>query len=316
FLAMHVQMHRQVAIKVLPQNRSRDVVAVERFYREARAAAALDHPNIVRAHDVDCDGKLHFLVMEYVEGSNLQDIVNRHGPPTIPRALHYTLQAARGLQHAHEHCVVHRDIKPSNLLVDRVGTVKILDMGLARFFDDQGDNLTHDMDAGQVLGTADFIAPEQAIDCHAADIRADIYSLGFTGFFLLTGKSPFGQGTITQKLLWHQTKQPRSVRELRPEVPKEVAEILLKTMAKAPADRYQTPRELIDALTPWVPTTVPAPTDAEMPKFCAAVRNTGSSDKHKAPATSAPRPPPSTKVPRVAASPATPATPVHGRPTV
>jgi eukaryotic-like serine/threonine-protein kinase len=313
FLAVHVQMRRQVAIKVLPPGRASEPAAVERFYREARAAAALDHPNIARAHDVDRDGKLHFLVMEYVEGRNLQEIVSACGPLSVPRALHYMLQAAHGLQHAHENGLVHRDIKPSNLLVDRQGTIKILDMGLARFFNEQGDNLTHDMEAGQVLGTADFIPPEQAIDCHAADIRADIYSLGFTGFYLLTGASPFGRGTITQKLLWHQNKQPRSVRELRPEVPQEVAVILLKTMAKAPADRYQTPRELIDALAPWVPTTIPAPTDAEMPRLCVAARKTGSSDKHPAPATTGPRPPPSTKVPRVAA---TPATPAHGRPTV
>src|SRR6516165_10878350 len=194
YLAAHIHMRRRVALKVLPPDRCAEPMALERFYREARAAAALNHTNIARAHDVDHEGSLHFLVMEYVDGSSLQEIVSKTGPLSVPRALHYLRQAALGLQHAHENGLVHRDIKPGNLLVDRQGTVKLLDMGLARFFTDKNDNLTKELNAKCILGTADYIAPEQAMDSHNADIRSDIYSLGFTGYFLLAGSSPFGEG--------------------------------------------------------------------------------------------------------------------------
>src|SRR5262249_34966692 len=158
-------MRRRVALKVLPNNHATDPAALERFYREARAVAALDHPNIVRAHDIDHDeNNLHFIVMEYVDGSSLQDIIRRHGPMDVTRAAHHIRQAAQGLQHAHEAGLVHRDIKPGNLILDRTGTLKILDMGLARFFHDQNDELTRQYDSQSVLGTADYLAPEQVGD--------------------------------------------------------------------------------------------------------------------------------------------------------
>src|SRR5262249_16468667 len=153
-------------------------------------------PNIVRAHDIDQDGPLHFLVMEYVDGTSLQDIVTRHGPMDLVRACHYVRQAAEGLQHAHAAGLVHRDIKPRHLLLDRAGLVKILDMGLALFFHDSDDNLTKQHDSQAVLGTADYLSPEQAMSSHEVDIRADIYSLGVTFYFLLTGTTPFSDGTV------------------------------------------------------------------------------------------------------------------------
>ncbi len=187
YLCEHKLMRRRVAVKVLPTAKADDPASLERFYREARAVAALDHPNIVRAYDIDQDDKLHFLVMEYVDGANFQEIIKRSGPMDVPRAAHYIRQAALGMQHAHEAAgLVHRDIKPGNILVDRNGIVKILDMGLARFFHDEDDILTKKYDEN-VLGTADYLAPEQALDSHGVDIRADIYSLGATFYFMLDG---------------------------------------------------------------------------------------------------------------------------------
>jgi eukaryotic-like serine/threonine-protein kinase len=282
YLAAHVQMRRRVAIKVLPPDRRMEPAALERFYREARAAAALNHPNIAHAHDVDHEGNLHFLVMEYVDGSSLQEIVSKKGPLPVPRALHYLQQAALGLQHAHANGLIHRDIKPGNLLVDRHGVIKILDMGLARFFSDKSDNLTKELDAQSILGTADYIAPEQAMDSHSADIRADIYSLGFTGYFLLTGATPFSDGSTAQKLIWHQTRHPRPLREARPEIGEEIAAVFAKMMAKSPQERYQAPKEVADALQPFIPAKVPLPVEEEMPKLCPAATGTGVVDPHHA----------------------------------
>jgi serine/threonine protein kinase len=269
YLCEHRFMRRRVAVKVLPAAKAEDSSALERFYREARAVAALDHPNIVRAYDIDQDEKLHFLVMEYVEGASLQEIVKKHGRMDVLRATHYIRQAAIGLQHAHENGLVHRDIKPGNVLVDRSGIVKVLDMGLARFFNDDEDNLTKRHDEN-VLGTADYLAPEQALDSHGVDIRADIYSLGATFYFLLTGNTPFNEGTVAQKLIWHQTRQPKSVRSLRPDVPEGLTAVLDKMMAKDPTHRYQVPGELIEALAPWTQTAIAPPPDHEMPRLSRA----------------------------------------------
>src|SRR5438046_8131033 len=148
----------------------------------------------------------------------------------ILRASHYMRQAAIGLQHAHEAGLVHRDIKPGNVLVDRTGTVKVLDMGLARFFYDEEDILTKKYDEN-VLGTADYLAPEQALDSHAVDIRADIYSLGATFYYCLTGRTPFAEGTVAQKLIWHQTRKPKEIRSVRPDVPEEVVAVIAKMMS-------------------------------------------------------------------------------------
>jgi serine/threonine protein kinase len=276
FLCEHVSMHRRVALKVLPVRDANDPAAVERFHREARAVATLDHPNVVRAHDIDRDGNVHFLVMEYVDGSSLQDIVGKRGPLSIERATHYIRQAAIGLDAADRVGLVHRDIKPSNILVDRSGTVKILDMGLARFFRDDGDDLTKKYDEDCVLGTADYCAPEQVMNSHGVDIRADIYSLGATFYFCLTGRTPFGPGTTAQKIIWHQMKEPTPVRELRPEVPEELAAVQAKMMAKAVEERYQTPVEVDEALARFDTEDIPPPPDDEMPRLCPRSQGPGS----------------------------------------
>jgi serine/threonine protein kinase len=277
YLCEHMLMRRRVAVKVLPANKADDPAALERFYREARAVAALDHPNIVRAYDIDHAEKLHFLVMEYVDGSSLQEMIKKAGAMDVTRACHYIRQAALGLQHAHEAAnLVHRDIKPGNVLVDRNGIVKVLDMGLARFFNEDEDNITKKYDES-VLGTADYLAPEQAVDSHEADIRADIYSLGATFYFCLTGRTPFAEGTVAQKLIWHQTRQPKPIRQVRPDVDEALAAIIEKMMAKRREDRYQTPLAVAEALAPWTKTPIPPPPDAEMPHLSlAAAGNTTS----------------------------------------
>jgi eukaryotic-like serine/threonine-protein kinase len=271
YLCEHKFMRRRAAVKVLPTTKAGDPSSLERFYREARAVAALDHPNIVRAYDIDQEANIHFLVMEYVDGSSLQDIVKKSGPMEPSRAAHYISQAALGLQHAHDVAgIVHRDIKPSNLIVDRAGVVKVLDMGLARFFHDEDDLLTKKYDES-VLGTADYLAPEQALDSHSVDIRADIYSLGATLYFCLTGRTPFSQGSVAQKLIWHQTRQPKPVNSYRSDVPEGMVAVLSKMMAKDPAQRYQTPMEVAEALTPWTRKTIPPPPSTEMPRLSPAL---------------------------------------------
>lgn len=256
YLAEHTLLERRCAIKVLPGNRVKDTSYLGRFHREARAVASLNHPNIVRAYDVDkqVEGgvEIHFLVMEFVEGRNLEKIVALKGPLRYVEAADYVRQAAEGLSHAHQAGLVHRDIKPENLLIDSHGTVKILDLGLARLFeqtDEESLTIKHDE---KVLGTADYLAPEQAIDSHKVDARADIYSLGCTFYFALTGHPPFTEGTLVQRLFAHQTRSPRAVSEERADAPEGLMVILDKMMAKKSADRFQTAEELAQALTRWL----------------------------------------------------------------
>jgi len=265
YLAEHVFMQRRVALKVLPVDLAKDKATVERFYFEARAAARLDHPNIVRAHDIDREGALHFLVLEYVDGGNMHELIRRNGPLPVVRAAHYIRQAALGLQHAHEAGLVHRDIKPGNLLLDRQGVVKLLDLGLARFFGEEHSPLLRAQEKGNVVGTADFVAPEQVNDARV-DIRADIYSLGCTFYFLLTGKGPFQDGSNAQKLIWHQVRRPKPLRGLRAEIAEELQAIVEKMMAKHPRDRFQTPAQVADALSPWTATPIDPPHDNELPR--------------------------------------------------
>jgi serine/threonine protein kinase len=263
FLAEHVTMKRRVAIKVLPPDRAENKFARERFLREARAAGLLDHPNLVRAFDVDADGDIIFLVMEFVDGISFHDLVSRFGPLDPARAGYYLWQAANGLAYLHAHGLIHRDIKPANLLVDRLGVVKILDLGLVRS-EAEDDNLTRG-EGVKFLGTADYLAPEQAIDCSNVDARADLYSLGAMGYFLLTGQTPFDGDRVAQKLIAHQTKAIRPIRELRPEVPAALCGVITKLLAKKPADRYQNAAELLAALSEWAQTPPPPPTEEEIP---------------------------------------------------
>lgn len=264
YLCEHIHMGRKVALKILPLKQAEDPASLARFYREARAAARLDHPNIVRAHDIDQDDKLHFIVLEFVDGSNLHDFIRRNGTLSPERAAHYLRQAALGLQHAHEAGLVHRDIKPGNLLLDRQGVVKLLDMGLARFFHEDSAAFIKEYESGYIIGTGDYIAPEQIVDSRV-DIRADIYSLGGTMYYLLTGKSPFQEGTNAQKIIWHQVRQPKSLRTLRPDVPEALVKVFEKIVAKEPARRFQTPIELALALEPFTRTPIALPTLEEMP---------------------------------------------------
>jgi formylglycine-generating enzyme required for sulfatase activity/serine/threonine protein kinase len=247
FKARHGTLGRRVAVKLIRKERLANATAIRRFQREVRAAAQLDHPHIVRAIDADEVGGTHFFVMEYVEGTDLNQLVKGQGPLPIPQACDYIRQTALGLQHAFERGLVHRDIKPANLFLSG-GVVKILDMGLARIEREPGEESTLLTQEGAVMGTPDYIAPEQALSSHKVDIRADLYSLGCSLYFLLAGHVPFPGGAVTEKLLKHQLEQPRPIRDIRPEVPEAVALILQKQLAKRPEDRYQTPVLLVKAL--------------------------------------------------------------------
>ena len=240
YLCEHKRMQRLVAIKVLPVRLANDEAARERFDREARAIASLNHPNIVQAYDIDSNDGMHYIVMEFVDGVSLQALVALRGPLPVSRAVNYLGQAAEGLQHGHEMGLVHRDIKPANLLLGRDGIIKVLDYGLARFFDSRGDDFTRRHEGNSIIGTADYLAPEQAIDCSDVDVRADLYALGCTSYYLLTGQPPFGRDMPTHtKLLMHQSKDPTPMRELRPDLDPALCEVIRKMIVKDPKERYQ-----------------------------------------------------------------------------
>ncbi|MFV2066710.1 MAG: serine/threonine protein kinase [Pirellulales bacterium] len=251
YLAEHIMMERRVAIKVLPHSRVEDSSYLERFKLEARAAASLDHPNIVRAYDTDHQDKTYYLVMEYVKGRDLQVLVQEEGPLDYDVAANYIAQVAEGLQHAHDAGLIHRDIKPANCLVDQKGVVKVLDMGLAKFSSSERPSLTIAHDEN-VLGTADYLAPEQALSSHDVDHRADIYSLGCTLYYLLTGHPPFPEGTLPQRLMMHQTKAPRSIYKDRSDAPQGLVNICNHMMVKSPDGRFQTSREVSQTLVAWL----------------------------------------------------------------
>ncbi len=237
YLAQHQIAKHLRAVKVLPKSRVADKSYLERFYLEGRAAAALRHPNIAQIVDLGNDNDVHYMVMEYVDGTDLEKLVQKNGPLDYLVALDYLRQTAEALQHAHSRNVIHRDIKPANLLVTENGSkVKVLDLGLALFTDGQ-ESLTvlHDE---KVMGTADYLSPEQAIDSHRVDHRADIYSLGCTFYFMLVGHPPFPTGTIAQRVAKHQTVDPPELTTLRPDCPVQVARLCHKMMQKKPEDRF------------------------------------------------------------------------------
>lgn len=251
YLAEHTLMRRQRAIKVLPKARVGDSSYLDRFIREARATAALEHPNIVRAYDIDNVGDQYFLVMEFVPGKDLQTIVAEEGGLDYERAADYLAQSAAGLHYSHEEGLIHRDVKPANLLVDPNGVVKILDLGLALFSEDDAASLTLQHNEN-VLGTADYLAPEQAINSHEVDKRADIYGLGCTFYFTLTGHPPFDEGTLAQRIARHQSQMPPDIREDRPDCPRELVNICVKMIQKNADDRYQTCGEVAGAVQKWL----------------------------------------------------------------
>ncbi|MDA0833293.1 MAG: SUMF1/EgtB/PvdO family nonheme iron enzyme [Planctomycetota bacterium] len=250
--AEHKRMRRIVALKTLPAQVVDNADAIARFHREVQAAAKLTHPNIVTAFDADEADGTHYLVMEFVDGNDLSQMVKKTGPSPVDSAIYCVLHAARGLEFAHRRGVIHRDIKPSNLLLDRQGTVKILDMGLARIEEGDDQSIQAELTAtGTVMGTVDYMSPEQALNTKHADARSDIYSLGCTLHYLLTGKPVYAGSTIMEKLVAHRESVIPSLRE---QLPSEVStrsishaldHIFQKMIAKKPADRYQTMTEVI-----------------------------------------------------------------------
>jgi hypothetical protein len=247
--ALHLVMQRPVALKVIKRAYTADLTAVERFRREVRAAARLSHPNIVAAYDAENVGDTHFLVMEFVAEKSLASVLKEHGPLPVALACEYIRQAALGLQHAHERGMVHRDVKPDNLMLTADGTVKVLDFGLATLLVDGGaEGLTG---TSVIMGTPDYMAPEQAEDAHKADSRADVYSLGCTLYHLLAGEIPYPAPTSLLKILAHREQPVPPVRRKRPDVPEGLARVLARMLAKNPKDRYQTAGEVAAALVPF-----------------------------------------------------------------
>lgn len=250
YKARQWKMDRTVALKVIRKERLTEQ-AETRFRREMRAAAQLQHPHIVRAYDADAAGEYEFFVMEYVPGKNLSQMVKDNGPLPINAACEYMRQAALALQHAFEQGLVHRDIKPSNLLVtdDPVNPMlKVLDLGLVRRQHIEGNESGTITQVGSVMGTPDYISPEQSLESHKVDVRSDLYSLGCTFYYLLTGQVPFPGGSLVEKLVKHQMTEPERIEKLRPQTPAAVALIVRKLMAKKPDERYQTPMEAALAL--------------------------------------------------------------------
>jgi serine/threonine protein kinase len=246
FKAHHRRMDRFVAVKVLPVSTMKNPATIARFEREVKAAAKISHTNIVAAYDADCANGVPFLVMELVEGSDLSALVKKNGPFSVEKVVHYILQAARGLEAAHKKGIVHRDIKPANLLLDKEGTVKILDMGLARLGCESDCVPQAELTStGTVMGTVDYMAPEQAVDSKTADARADIYALGCSLFYLLIGKSTYEGDSLMNRMLAHREKPIPSLRAIRSEVPEQLDSIFKRMVAKNVEDRFQTMSDVI-----------------------------------------------------------------------
>jgi serine/threonine protein kinase len=267
YRARHRRLGKFVALKAMRETRLAPADAVARFRRETEAVGQLDHPHLVEAHDAGEQDGIVYLVLKLIDGVDLHRLVKQQGPLPVAEACELVRQAALGLQYLHERGLVHRDLKPSNLMRTPSGTVKVLDLGLARLRSaGSADDLTS---PNVMMGTPDYLAPEQADNAAGVDIRADLYSLGATLFYLLTGKPPFAHHSeILAKLKAHGAETPADVRSLRSDVPEGVAGLVARLLAKRPEQRFATPQELADALTPWVtpqgapdallPSTLPA----------------------------------------------------------
>lgn len=243
------------ALKVLPPSKASRHSYLPRFLREARLTAALRHVNIMRVYEVvrhdpnKC--AVNFMAMELLQGRDLYRMVSTDGPPAFSVAAEIIRQAARGLHHVHRQGLVHRDVKPGNLFFTDQGIVKIIDLGLASITDDFDENLTREYNE-RVLGTADYLAPEQAVDSHKADRRADVYGLGCTFYFLLTGQPPFAEGGLAQRILAHQARMPQDVRTLRQDVPSALRQLLLEMLVKDPGQRIQNMDLVAQRLEGWL----------------------------------------------------------------
>ena len=258
YLAEHAAMGRRVALKVLPAPAADAPVLRGRFLREARATAALDHPNVLRVHDFAAQGRLLYLVAEYVHGVNLADLVGRDGPRPPAAAADYARQAAAGLAHAHARGFVHRDVKPSNLLLSAAGAVTVLDFGLVWWAAAATEGLTPAR-GGTILGTADYLAPEQAVDSSAVDARSDVYALGATLYYLLAGRPLFVGGGVAQKLMWQQWRTPDRLDAVNPVVPAGLAAAVHRAVEKSPAGRFPTAAAFAAAVAPFARGPAPPP---------------------------------------------------------
>ena len=270
YVAEHIALKQRRIIKVLSKNsRTSGTSLPQRFVREAQAAAALNHHNIVKCLDVVTDADISYIVMEYYPGEDLEKYVRREKRLPIGECINYTIQAAYGLAHTQANGMIHRDIKPANLLRTSSGVIKILDLGLAMLetSDDEDASLTQMHNDN--LGTADYIAPEQARSSHDVDFRADIYSLGCTLYHLLVGHPPFNEGSIMQRIAKHQTEMPTPIRKLRPECPRAVEQVCWRMIQKDPGKRYQSYSKLISHLNQLLKKPVPNPeqgSDHGLPK--------------------------------------------------
>ncbi|MEZ6124103.1 MAG: serine/threonine-protein kinase [Planctomycetaceae bacterium] len=255
YVAQHLETEQIVALKILPPSRAGKASYLPRFLREARVTAALSHPNIMKVFEVlqASDGRtdVHFMAMELLTGRDLFQTVSSDGPLPLRLAADVIRQAANGLQHAHSSGLVHRDVKPGNLFVTTSGLVKVLDLGLAGVLEETDENVTRNHNE-RVLGTADYLAPEQAIDSHLVDERADVYGLGCTLYFALTGRPPFPEGSLAQRLLAHQTKAAPCVRLRRSDVPEPLAELVAAMLTKKREDRIQSAAEVAARLEDWL----------------------------------------------------------------
>ena len=242
-------MKRVVALKLMAANLSKNELFVKRFQREMETIACLGHPNVVMAYDADEAEAGHFLVMEFVNGFDLAACVERSGTFSLARAVDCVRQTARGLAYAHAQGVIHRDIKPQNLLLDENGVVKVTDLGLARL--NHGTNAAAGADvtmAGGIIGTVDYMSPEQAVDSTTIDHRSDIYSMGCTLFFLLTGAPPYTGPTMMSILLKHRDAEIPAIRAVRPTAPTELDDLFRRMLAKTPQQRVQQMSEVVSEL--------------------------------------------------------------------
>ena len=246
FKGRHRPTGKLVAVKVLSADAVKNRRLIERFKKEARAVARLKHPNIVRAYEAGKINRIRYLVMEFVEGENLLARVKRKGPLPVDECIRSILEAARGLDYAHQKGVIHRDIKPSNLLRDKAtARVKILDMGLARVDEPDEDEIRLTM-PGQMLGTARFMSPEQVEDARKADVRSDVYSLGCTLYFLMRSKAPYSGETVAHTLMAHVSAPIPDLCQKRPDAPRWLGDLFQKMLAKKPRERFQTLGELVE----------------------------------------------------------------------